>query len=291
MIVQERRMPSSPTSTSTPTPIPTVIAAALLLGPLLGCGLEEVGEGGEGDEIPAAVQQAFDESCATSTGCHSAGAAVVVLSAPESSAILSASSSSGGGPLVTFGDLESSYIAQKILGGSTITGAQMPPSPQSERDDINAAIIIGWIAGVPIEGEAGGDGDGEGDGDGDPTGDGDGDPECYVGTPVPTDPSFGDVWPVLENRCGTMGCHQNLSAPLMPDAATTYANLVGMPAAAAQANYVEPGDPDGSYLWHKIAGTQSSVPSGGGLTMPVGAALCGTEFQAIYAWILDGAAE
>lgn len=268
MIVQERSKHSG-----------TLLAAALLVplfGPLLGCGLEEVGEGGEGDEIPAAVQQAFDESCATSVACHAAGASVVVLAAPESAAILTASSGSGGGPLVTFGDLESSYIAQKILGGSSITGSQMPPSMQSGRDDINTAIIIGWIAGIEVENEIG---------------DGDGGLECFATTPIPADPSFAEVWPILENRCGTMGCHQNLSAPLMPDQATAYANLVSMPAAAAAANYIEPGDPDGSYLWHKIVGTPSSVPGGGGLTMPVGGQLCGVEFQAIYAWILDGAVE
>lgn len=261
---------------------------ALLLAPTMGCGLEEVGEGGEGDEIPAAVQQAFDESCATSAGCHAAGSNLVVLSAPESSAILMTGGS--GGPFVTLGDVENSYIAQKILGGSGIIGGQMPPSPQSDNDDINTALIVGWIAGVPIEDESGGDGDGDGDPSGD--GDGDGDPLCFITAPLPADPTFGaHIWPILENRCGTMGCHQNLSAPLMPDAAMAYANLLSMPAAMAMANYVEPGDPDGSYLWHKVAGTFTSVQGGGGSTMPFGGQLCATELQVIYAWILDGAPE
>lgn len=266
-----------------------ILITGTLLVPLLGCGLEEVGDGGETDEIPAAVQQAFDQSCATSAGCHASGASVVVLAAPESLAILTASSSSGGGPLITFGDLESSYIAQKILGGSSILGSQMPPAKQSERDDVNTAIIVGWIAGVPIEGEGG-----DGDGDGDPTGDGDGDgdPLCYVSTPVPADPTFGvDIWPILENRCAIGGCHQSVFAPMMPDEATAYANLVGVPADPISANYIEPGDPDASYLWHKIMGTQSSVTGGGGLTMPLSGELCVTEFQAIYGWIIDGAAE
>src|SRR5690606_6831382 len=105
----------------------------------LGCGLEEI-EGGEGgEEIPPAVQEAFNESCATSSACHSSGSTVVILSAPESAAILTANSTSGGGPLVSFGDVEGSYIAQKILGGSSILGAQMPPAPQSPDDDVNAA--------------------------------------------------------------------------------------------------------------------------------------------------------
>jgi hypothetical protein len=271
MTVQER---------SIYTLLPTsLIGAALLLS---GCGLEEVDDDGETEAIPAAVQQAFDESCATSVGCHASGASLVVLSAPESAAILSASSGSGGGPLVTFGDLERSYIAQKILGGSSILGGVMPPSKQSDNDDINAAIIVGWIAGVAID-------DGGGDGDGDPTGDGDGDTACFIGAPLPASISFAEVWPILEGRCGTMGCHANLSPPLLPDQSAAYANLVDAPATSAMANYVEPGDPDGSYLWHKLVGTQSSVQGGGGFTMPVGGELCGIEFQAIYAWILAGA--
>jgi len=276
MTVQQRRMH-------------TLVLVGASLG--LGCGLEEIEGGGEGDEIPAAVQAAFNESCATSSGCHAAGASVVILAAPESAAILTATSSSGGGPLVSLGDLEGSYIAQKILGGPGITGASMPPAPQSSADDVNKAIIIGWIAGVPISGEGSGDGDGDGDGDGNGDGDGDGDVVCYVAAPIPTVPGFAaDIWPILENRCGFQGCHANASAPLMPDASAAYDNIVSIPAAAAMANYVEPDDPGASYLWHKLAGTYASVQGGGGGLMPIGGALCGTEFQAIYAWILAGAA-
>jgi hypothetical protein len=253
-----------------------------------GCGLEAVGEGGDDDQLPAAVQQALDESCATSAGCHADGAPQVVLSAPTSVEILTKTSSSGGGPLVVLGDVDGSYLAQKILGGPNITGGTMPPSPQSDRDDINAAIIVGWIAGVPIEGPGG---DGDGDGDGEP-GDGDGDPPptCYIAAPLPAMPSFeADIWPIVEARCGIMGCHGNFSAPLMPDAMTTYDNLVGMPAAMAALNYVEPSAPDMSYLWHKLLGTQTTVMGGDGSTMPLGPAPCTIELQAIYAWITTGA--
>jgi hypothetical protein len=263
--------------------------AAFLLVAGQGCGLEPVGEGGDADELPAAVQQAFDESCATSPGCHADGAPQVVLSAPASVEILSKTSSSGGGPLVVLGNVEESYLAQKILGGSNITGATMPPSPQSDRDDINAAIIVGWIAGVPLEGPGDGDGDGDG-GDGDGDGDGDPPPVCYIEAPLPATPSFeADIWPILENRCGIMGCHANFSAPLMPDAMTAYDNLVGMPADAAALDYIEPSAPDMSYLWHKMLGTQATVMGGTGSTMPLGPAPCTIELQAIYAWITTGA--
>jgi hypothetical protein len=267
----------------------TILLAGL--APLFGCGLEEVAEGGETDEIPPAVQAALDESCATSSSCHGAGSNLPVFSAPESSSILT--SGGAGGPLVTIGDLENSYIAQKILDESPVSGVQMPPSQQSPNDSVNLAIIIGWIAGVPVEGgETGGDGDGDGDMTGDGDGDGDGDTMCFIELPLPAAPSFAtDIWPILQNRCGTMGCHANLSNPLMPDEATAYTNLIGMPANTAMANYVEPDDPDTSYLWHKVAGTQLTVPGGAGSTMPFGGELCSLELQAIYAWILTGAAE
>ena len=260
---------------------------ALLSLLMPGCGLEPVGDGGDGgDAIPAAVQQAFDESCATSAGCHGVGAGQVVLAAPESGQILMASSSSGGGPFVTLGDVTASYIAQKILGGPNITGGQMPPSPQSPNDAINQAIIIGWIAGVPVE-EGGGDGDGDtgdGDGDGEPA------PTCFIESPIPAMPSYEtDIWPIVENRCGFAGCHADSSGPLMPDAMTSYDNLVNVAAGAAALNLIEPLSADDSYLWHKIMGTQSSIMGGGGSTMPLSGALCPIEMQAIYTWINSGA--
>ena len=102
-----------------------------LASSMVGCGLEAV-EGGDeeasGPEIPAEVQTAFDQSCATSSGCHAAGSALVVLEAPESVAILEAASAAGG-PYVTLGSLDESYIAQKILDGPNISGGAMPPLP------------------------------------------------------------------------------------------------------------------------------------------------------------------
>jgi hypothetical protein len=265
-------------------PAPGGALLAFLLAASTGCGLEPVGEGGDTDELPAAVQQALDESCATGPGCHADGAPQVVLSAPSSAEILSKTSSSGGGSLVVLGNVDESYLAQKILGGPDITGATMPPSPQSDRDAINTAIIVGWIAGVPIDGP-GGDGDGDGgDGDGDPA------PVCYIAAPLPAMPSFEtDIWPIMQNRCGIMGCHGDVREPLMPDAMTAYDNMVGMPAVAAALDYVEPSAPDMSYLWHKMLGTQLTVMGGEGGTMPFGTPACTIELQAIYAWITTGA--
>jgi hypothetical protein len=254
-----------------------LIGALGMLAP--GCGLEAIDDGGdEGDAIPPAVQQAFDESCATSVGCHAAGAGQVVLAAPESVQILTASSGSGGGPFVTLGDLEASYIAQKILGGPNIAGGKMPPSTQSPNDAMNQQIIIDWIA------DDSDPGDGDGDGDGDPG------PICYIEFPIPAMPSFEtDIWPIFETRCGVGGCHADSSPPLMPDAMTAYDNLVGAAAGAAALDLVEPLSADDSYLWHKLMGTQATIMGGAGATMPFGGSLCPIEMQAVYAWINSGA--
>ena len=52
---------------------------------------------------------------------------------------------------------------------------------------------------------------------------------------------------------------------------------------------IEPGDPDNSYLVHKIQGTQASV-GGTGERMPLGRpALTQEQIDIIRAWIADGA--
>ena len=269
----------------------TLITLATLAAPslgLVGCGLEAIDDGGESSaSIPAEVQIAFDQTCATAVACHDTGSSLVVLSAPESAAILE-SASTAGGAYVTIGDLEQSYIAQKILGGPDISGGPMPPSPQSDNDDRNLAVIVGWIAGVEIEGEGS---EATGDGDGDPTGDGDGDPQqtCYI-EDVPDMPSFEtDIWPIVEPRCATEFCH-GVVPPLMLDAVGSYDNFVDVTGAVSPLPYVTAGDADGSYLWHKLVGTQNSATAGGmGGKMPATGELCLTELEAFYAWINAGA--
>lgn len=252
----------------------------------VGCGLEPIDDGGEGgDEIPAAVQQAFSESCATSVGCHDTGSALVVLAAGESGGILEGSGGTGV-PFVTLGDLDNSYIAQKILGGSSIQGSPMPPSMQSANDDFNKAIIVGWIAGVEIGGGETGD-----TGDTDDTGGETGEEECFIMEPLPDTPTFGaDIWPILETRCATSGCHADAFGPTMSDAAGAYANLVGIDSGDAGMNFIEPNQPENSYLWHKLVGTHLTVGGSGG-TMPASGQLCLVEIQGIYRWIVTGAGE
>lgn len=256
---------------------------SLVLLPMFGCGLEEITDEGGEDQIPAAVQAAFDESCATA-GCHANGSALVNLGPGASAAILTTMASTGE-PFVTFGDLDASYLARKIL-GRDITGGPMPLNEQSPNDAVNVAIILGWIAGAQFNDSDGDTGDGTTT-DGDTTTGGE-EPICYADKPVPTLPSFeADVWPTLEARC-TAGCHTNMTTvPHMPDAAGAFANMVGVPSSAGM-DYVSADVPDDSYVWHKLAATHAIV-GGTGSPMPLVGEMCTVEMQTIYAWILAGA--
>ena len=97
-----------------------------------------------------------------------------------------------------------------------------------------------------------------------------------------------EIWPILEPACG---CHQLAASGTLligTDAATAYAALVNKPS-TINMNYVTPGDPDASYMFHKVAGTQVDA-GGGGSTMPLGAAAFSpADIATIEAWISDGA--
>lgn len=100
-----------------------------------------------------------------------------------------------------------------------------------------------------------------------------------------------DVWePILLPSCG---CHQvgaSGGLAMGMDAASAYAAMVNVPSSNGM-NYVTPGDPATSYMFHKVAGTQVEA-GGGGSLMPLGApALPQGQIDAIAAWIADGAGE
>lgn len=262
------------------TRITLMLLASVVLP--LGCGLEEITDGGTDNAIPAEVQAALDESCATSNACHAGNPALVELSASGSAALLDTNSPSGD-PYVDFGNIEGSYLARKML-GTNITGAKMPLNEQSPNDALNVALILGWIAGAEFP-DGGGESGTDTSGEDTTTGV---EEECYATPPIPAAPSFeADVWPTFEARCLGSGCHDTVN-PQMPDAAGAYANLVDI-ASSATMNYVTADIPDESYLWHKLASTQAAA-GGGGATMPFGGSMCTAELQTIYAWILSGAA-
>ena len=80
-----------------------------------------------------------------------------------------------------------------------------------------------------------------------------------------------DVQPTLVGSCALSGCHgSNANPPEKPmalSAGQAYDNIVGVSSAELPAMLrVGPGQPDNSYLLHKIQGTQLSV--GAGKRMP-----------------------
>lgn len=117
---------------------------------LLGCDqvkrIDEEGSGGPSSAVPGPVQQRLTQSCATSAGCHVTGGSTPDLSAASGGAWVT--QSGAGGPFVTFGDVENSYLVQKMLGSSGITGTVMPPPGQPELPPEDLALIVGWVAGV-----------------------------------------------------------------------------------------------------------------------------------------------
>ncbi len=114
---------------------------------LLATGCDQVtrideGEGGGGSAVPPAVQQRLNESCAI-PGCHVSGVVGPDLSETSQGAWIT--QSGAGGPLVTFGDVENSYLITKMFPSPPV-GAQMPLGAPLDPEDL--AIIVGWVAGV-----------------------------------------------------------------------------------------------------------------------------------------------
>lgn len=97
---------------------------------------------------------------------------------------------------------------------------------------------------------------------------------------------------IFTPTCAISGCHSATTASggLSLAAGEAFDGLVNTPSSQLlEMNRVEPGDPDNSYLVHKISGTQTTV-GGSGTTMPQdGLALSAEEIQAITDWIEAGA--
>lgn len=101
-----------------------------------------------------------------------------------------------------------------------------------------------------------------------------------------------DVQPILTANCALSGCHagsdpqqgQNLSA------GQTFSNVVNVASSELPTmDRVEPGQPDNSYLVHKIEGTHLQV-GGSGDRMPLARSpLSQAEINVIRAWIQAGA--
>jgi hypothetical protein len=94
-------------------------------------------------------------------------------------------------------------------------------------------------------------------------------------------------------RCATSACHTGSppanGIPVSLDAELAWVELVGVQAIGAPSiALVEPGDPQASYLVHKLRGTGSQV-GGTDLFMPPDGQLDEAEILAIEGWIANGA--
>jgi len=102
---------------------------------------------------------------------------------------------------------------------------------------------------------------------------------------------YKDIQAIWDGKC-VMFCHTPggsgaTKGPLL-DAAVSYANIVDKATPSAPLPYIAPGDPEGSYLWAKLNGTQVDV-GGDGSPMPLGVALDDATLATIEQWILEGA--
>ena len=107
-----------------------------------------------------------------------------------------------------------------------------------------------------------------------------------------------DVAPVLEKSCAFSSCHGSrgpanrgifLGAKTAEDRQAVKDALRSVSRAAPTLPYVTPGDPDKSFLMHKLDGTQLSV-GGTGVQMPYFATpLSQADRDGIRAWINSGA--
>ena len=100
-----------------------------------------------------------------------------------------------------------------------------------------------------------------------------------------------DVQPLFSSNCALSGCHAGASpaAGLNLSDGQTHANTVNIPSNGPALDRIEPGQPNQSYLVHKIQDTQTSVGGSGG-RMPLGRApLSQAQIDIIRAWITGGA--
>lgn len=89
---------------------------------------------------------------------------------------------------------------------------------------------------------------------------------------------------ILANKCAVSGCHLNSQTPIMRSD-VAYSNLVNKPSSKGL-DYVEPGDPESSYLYKKITGAAGIS----GARMPRGQnPLPHAVTDSIRVWILNGA--
>ncbi len=122
-------------------------------------------------------------------------------------------------------------------------------------------------------------------GDGTPTGNNNG--GGGGGTPT----LAANVQPIFNANCAVPGCHTGTSPEqgMNLSAGVSHSNIVGVASNESALFRVKAGDPDSSYLVHKIQGTQGTV-GGSGSRMPLARSALSTDnINMIRDWISAGA--
>ncbi|MEM7604733.1 MAG: DUF1588 domain-containing protein [Myxococcota bacterium] len=88
----------------------------------------------------------------------------------------------------------------------------------------------------------------------------------------------------LETQCGNAACHGGGAYPTLNR--TSFADLPTLRSQRVDEPLIVPGDPDGSWLYRKIAGTQGAA---GGALMPLGASSPREDIAVLGEWIRAGA--
>lgn len=91
---------------------------------------------------------------------------------------------------------------------------------------------------------------------------------------------------VFDPRCVEHHGDQAAQAGLDLSEGMSFEALVNAPSTQSALDLVEPGDPENSYLVHKIEGRAGIV---GGTMPPIGDPLSAEEIEAIRQWIAGGA--
>jgi len=101
-----------------------------------------------------------------------------------------------------------------------------------------------------------------------------------------TEEGFCGVEQVFDQSCSTSGCHDAVSQGGSLDLETDpYGAVVDGASPTYGDAYVVPGDPDASFLYQKVAGTQGDK----GSRMPIGGVLPDDVIDRMAQWIADGA--
>jgi len=109
-------------------------------------------------------------------------------------------------------------------------------------------------------------------------------------------PAYREVQAIYTTSCAIgRSCHGTMGVQPVLVEGMSHAATVNVNATQIAMPLIAPGNPDNSYLWHKINGTMRSLPQcsmrdcGARMPMVGGTALSDAQLDTIRRWILAGA--